>query len=201
MGMAKLAPQSEPTIPRLELCAAVLAVEMADLIQGELDLEVDATRFFTDNKVVLGYICNESKRFNTYVLDRVLRIRHFSRPEQSHYVRTEENPADHASRSLPASHLAETSWFTGPSFLHQPTAEKPQTSERFELIEPEKDSEIRPNVQTCATYLDEGILTSDRFQRFSTFTSLVRGVAFLIHMAKSFKRSNQKNKRTISPSS
>lgn len=30
MGKAKLAPQSAPTIPRLKLCAALLAVEMAD---------------------------------------------------------------------------------------------------------------------------------------------------------------------------
>ena len=30
--------QSQPTIPRLELCGAVLAAEMADLIQDGLDL-------------------------------------------------------------------------------------------------------------------------------------------------------------------
>lgn len=32
LGKAKLAPQPEHTIPRLELCAAVLAVEIADLV-------------------------------------------------------------------------------------------------------------------------------------------------------------------------
>ena len=37
LGKAKLAHMSEPTIPRLELCAAVLAVEMAELVQDELD--------------------------------------------------------------------------------------------------------------------------------------------------------------------
>ncbi|XP_060795476.1 uncharacterized protein LOC132898102 [Neoarius graeffei] len=58
MGKAKLAPLSEPTIPRLKLCAAVLAVEMADLIREELDLKLDAIRFYTDSKVVLGYINN-----------------------------------------------------------------------------------------------------------------------------------------------
>lgn len=142
-------------------------------------------------KVVLGYICNESKLFYAYVHNRVQRIHQSSKPEQWHFVRTEENPADHVSRSLPASRLVQMSWFTGPSFLSQPPAEKTQTSETFELIEHEKDSEIRPQVQTCATHLDEPILTSDCFQRFSTFASLVRGVAFLIHMARSYKHPNQ----------
>ncbi|KAJ0049815.1 hypothetical protein NL108_003586 [Boleophthalmus pectinirostris] len=54
MGKARLAPQSEPTIPRLELCAAVLAVEMADLIQDELDVQFDAVHFYTDSKGSLG---------------------------------------------------------------------------------------------------------------------------------------------------
>ncbi len=64
----------------------------------------------------------------------------------------------------------------------------------FELIEPENDSEIRPQVRTSATNLEEPELTSNRFQRFSTFTSLVRGVAFLVHMAKSFKLTDQNSK-------
>lgn len=34
--MAKLAPHHETTVPRLEFCAAVLAVEMADTIVEEM---------------------------------------------------------------------------------------------------------------------------------------------------------------------
>ncbi|XP_055367455.1 uncharacterized protein LOC114862962 [Betta splendens] len=194
MGKAKLAPQSDPTVPRLELCAAVLAVEMADLIQDELDLELDAVKFYTDSKVVLGYICNESKRFYLYVHNRVQRIRMSSRPEQWNYVHTEKNPADHASRSVPASHLAQTSWFTGPDFLRKTPVEETQPSPSFELIEPETDVEIRPEVRTCATFLDSKVLTSERFQRFSTFTSLVRSIASLIHIAKSYNHSVQNSK-------
>lgn len=37
MDKARLALQSEPTIPRLKLCSAVMAVEMEDLIKDELD--------------------------------------------------------------------------------------------------------------------------------------------------------------------
>ena len=98
MGKAKLAPQSEPTIPRLELCAAVLAVEMADLIQDELDLQLDATKPYMDSKGGLGYTCNESRWFYTYVHNRVQRIHPSSKHEQWHYVGTKENPEDHASR-------------------------------------------------------------------------------------------------------
>ncbi|XP_047671761.1 uncharacterized protein LOC125145112 [Tachysurus fulvidraco] len=194
MGKAKLAPLSEPTIPRLELCAAVLAVEMADLIKDELDLELNDIKFFTDSKVVLGYIYNESKRFYVYVHNRVQRIHQSSKPEQWHYVRTEENPADHASRSLPALRLAQSSWFTGPSFLRQPPPKKTQTTEMFELIAPENDPEIRPQVQTCITNLKEPEFTSYRFQRFSTFTSLLRGISFLVHIVKSYNHTNQHSK-------
>lgn len=55
LGKAKLAPPNEPTIPRLELCAAVLAVEMAELIVQEIDLPLDSVTFYCDSKVVLGY--------------------------------------------------------------------------------------------------------------------------------------------------
>lgn len=71
LGKAKLAPQPEPTIPRLELCGAVLAVEMAEVILEELDHKPDAVIFYCDSKVVLGYIHNESKRFFVYVHNRV----------------------------------------------------------------------------------------------------------------------------------
>lgn len=101
MAKSKLAPQSEPTeLPRLELCATVLAVEMADLIHEELDLKINCTKFYDDSKVVLGYKYCETRRFYVYVHNRVQRIRQTTRPEQWHYVCTENNPADHASRSV-----------------------------------------------------------------------------------------------------
>ena len=74
MGKAKLAPRPAHTIPRLELCAAVLAVEMSELISDELDLDIQTVRFYTDSKIVLGYIHNTSRRFYVYVANRVNRI-------------------------------------------------------------------------------------------------------------------------------
>lgn len=58
----------------------------------------------------------------------------------------------------------------------------------YELVEPDKDCEMRLQVKTYATYLQ--VLACNHFERFSTFESLVRALAFLIHIAKSFKGTN-----------
>ena len=57
-GKAKLAPLAELTIRRLELCAAVLATEIADQIREEIRLKLDRITFFSDSKVVLGLAMN-----------------------------------------------------------------------------------------------------------------------------------------------
>lgn len=45
MSKSKLAPVLERTTLRLELCAAVLAVEMSELLIEELDMKIDKTTF------------------------------------------------------------------------------------------------------------------------------------------------------------
>lgn len=187
LGKAKLAPQCKPTIPRLELCGAVLAVEMAELILDEMDLKMDAVKFYCDSKVVLGYIHNEVKRFYVYVHNRVQRIRQSTKPEQWLYVPTEHNPADHASRAVSASNLAKTTWFSGPAFLRRPYDGLQAEPETFELISPELDVEVRPEVSSFHTQVQVQSLTTDRFKRFSTWESLVRAVALLVHIVRCYK--------------
>lgn len=45
-----LTPVPEHTVPRLELCAAVLAVELAELISSEIDMKLEDTVFYRDSK-------------------------------------------------------------------------------------------------------------------------------------------------------
>ena len=190
-GKAKLAPQPDLSIPRLELCAAVLAVEMADMIVEEMDLKFDSIKYYTDSRVVLGYIHNRSRRFYVYVNNRVQRICQSSTPEQWQYVPTDHNPADHGSRSTPASLLGSTTWLTGPAFLQKPSSLVLELQDSYDLIDPQSDSEIRPQVTVNITNVSKDRLSTARFERFSNFNTLIKALAHLIHIAQSFSRARQ----------
>ncbi len=100
MAKSRVTPLKVVTIPRLELTAAVVSTRVSSLLSGILEYDFDET-YWTDSKVVLGYINNDSRRFKTFVANRVQAIRNHSQPEQWRYVKTCDNPADWASRGTP----------------------------------------------------------------------------------------------------
>ncbi|XP_064629286.1 uncharacterized protein LOC135488575 [Lineus longissimus] len=98
MAKGRTAPSVFVSVPRLELQAAVVASRVDRLIRRELDVEVDRVVFWTDSRITLQYIRNESMRFKTYVANRVTEIRDSSRPDQWRHVPGKDNPADDISR-------------------------------------------------------------------------------------------------------
>ena len=108
------------TIPRLELCAATVAVKLARLVLQELELKIDRTVFWTDFTSVLQYIMNTSSRFETFVANRLAIILDGSEPTQWKHVDARRNPADIASRGImPDSCTKAQLWLRGPEFLWQ----------------------------------------------------------------------------------
>ena len=115
MGKSRVAPIKESTTPRLELSAAEVAARLERMIRNESDVKIDCSTFWTDSTCVLSYLSNTSKRFKTFVANRVGIIRDISSPSQWRYVDSAHNPADDASRGLSAEALVKSQrWLTGP---------------------------------------------------------------------------------------
>ena len=189
IGKAKIAPASGHTIPCLELCCAVLAVEIAEIISNQLGIPTACMHFRTDSRVVLGYINNQTKRFYIYVTNRVQRIRVSTSPDQWSYISTEKNPADIGTRSFSASSMCDSPWLLGPQFLLN--SEEPHPLTPFPLVIPDEDEEVRPNVNVLKSEVSvKSSFGSHRFECFSTWKRLVEAIAFLQQYVASYLKQN-----------
>ena len=100
------------------MTAATLSVKISKMLKNELDIHIDDEIFWTDSKVVLGYINSDALQFKVFVANRVQQIRDHASPKQWHYVESSSNPADDASRGLDSKKRDQIRrWFDGPSFL------------------------------------------------------------------------------------
>lgn len=89
MGKARVTPTKLTTIPILELTAAVIATKTSDLLGRELEMDGIREYYWTDSRIVLGYINNEARRFLVFVSNRIKQIRSSSKPSQWRYVASE----------------------------------------------------------------------------------------------------------------
>ena len=112
IGKPRLARLRPMTVPRLELLAAVVAIQLDRTVIEELDIPIKQSTFWSDSTCVLQYIRNQSKRFHTFVGNRLTVIQENLAPRQWRHVSFEHNPADEVARGL-----ARTKWLSGPTFL------------------------------------------------------------------------------------
>ena len=135
---------------------------------------------------MLSYINNDSRRFHTFVTNRVQKIRNSTNSQQWHYVPTDKNPADGASRGRTVNELLKSDWFSGPMFLWE--SEVPST----ENVIPDLAigyPEIRKaqTLQTSALQTSEPFSIADRLCKFSSWSRAIKGVARLVRRAKQVK--------------
>ena len=71
MGKANGALKMFVSVPRLELVAAALSVKISIMMKNELQLQELYKYFWTDFRIVLGYIANDARAFKTFFANRV----------------------------------------------------------------------------------------------------------------------------------
>ena len=131
-----------------------------------------------DSRVVLGYLNSEALKFHIFVANRIQKMRHLTDPKQWHYVPTESNPADYASRGLSAQKIINTDWFEGPPFLWMKDLEiSCQPTPGLQTGDPEVKTKT-----TLQTLVSNTIDWNDRQSHCATWNSVIWAVARIVRL-------------------
>ena len=197
MCRTRVAPLRKLSIVRLELQAALLAVRLADTVSQELSPQAHRTFFWTDSMVVLQYLASSSRRFHTFVANRIAEIQDSSEPSQWHHVPGKLNPADDCSRGLPEAALLITSerWFQGPAFI----AEDEELWPAGISLPPPESTDPELKMVGAISRGRAGSLELPDPSRFSSYIRYKRTVAWQMRFVKNFKASYGTNKGRRQP--
>jgi hypothetical protein len=185
---ARLAPLKGSTIPRLELAGAMEAMKLDKLIRQELEWELEDSIFWTDSTIVLWYLQNEGKRFQTYVANRIAKILDHTKTIQWRYVPTSQNPGDDASRGMTAEELIHNKrWTQGPDFLQMEETHWPNQP-AFKCAELEEIAELKKRTPMVHSTRIKPDSTNNLLNYYSSWFKLKKAVAWMLRLRKKLQR-------------
>lgn len=182
VAKSRVAPIKPTTIPRLELCGAVVGARLCEKVVTSLRVNFTHVYCWTDSTVVLGWLKMLPSKLQPFVRNRVAEVLDKAGHCTWRHIPTDKNPADLLSRGVDISVLQSTDlWWSGPSFLKLPQSHWPSQHQSLEL---DQLPETRPQVSLSANVSNNVNYNLLDFSRYSSYLRLIRSVAYVLRFVR-----------------
>ena len=183
ISKTKVSPIKTQTIPRLELCAAVMLAKLVHSMIESLNLSQFPVHLWSDSKDTLAWIHSSPHLWQTFISHRIAEIQNLLPDAQWHHIDGLINPADPATKGISTQCLSKANiWWHGLEFLTN------NNQPYIRLSEDYSDHNCPERRKVCNLVQTTRNSEWDLIYKYSNLQKLLQVTAWCLRFSYSFSR-------------